>query len=80
MYVTQTTCILQVVQSSFFDEYRIEGKDNTGMIVMNLSPDNLAKALSNAANATSVKIKLAKKQAACLSIEIAVPITGNLTI
>ena len=50
------------------------------MIVMNLSPDNLAKALSNAANATSVKIKLAKKQAACLSIEIAVPITGNLTI
>ncbi|XP_063678788.1 checkpoint protein HUS1-like [Bolinopsis microptera] len=72
-----TTIWCEVTQSSFFDEYRIEGKDDKGAILMSVSPENLSKSLCNTMNASSVKIKLAKKQSACLSVEIALPSPGG---
>ena len=74
--VTVYTC--QVTQSSYFDEYRIEGKDDTGAILMSVSPEILAKSLCNTLGASSVKVKLAKKQSACLSVEIALPSPGKI--
>ena len=69
-----------MTQSSFFDEYRIEGKDDTGAILMSISPENLAKSLLNTMCASSVKVKLAKKQTACLSVEIALPSAGKCRV
>ena len=65
-----------MTQSTFFDEFKLEGKDDTGAILMSVNPDNLAKSLFNTNTANSVKIKLAKKQVACLSVEIALPSAG----
>ena len=67
-----------MTQSSYFDEYRIEGKDDTGAILMSVSPEILAKSLCNTLGASSVKVKLAKKQSACLSVEIALPSPGKI--
>ena len=57
-------------QSNFFDEYRIEGKDETNNIYLELMPENLTRAMKSAASAQAVKIKLAKKHTPCLTFEI----------
>ena len=44
---------------------------------MSVSPEILAKSLCNTLGASSVKVKLAKKQSACLSVEIALPSPGE---
>ena len=62
--------ILFFLQSNFFDEYRIEGKDDTNNIYLELMPDNLTRAMKSAASAQSVKIKLTKKHTPCLTFEI----------
>jgi len=76
-FILNNTLWCEINQSNFFDEYKLEGKDDTGQILMNISPDNLSKALRNCANATTVKIKLSKKQVACISVEIALPAQGT---
>ena len=57
-------------QSNFFDEYRIEGKDETNNIYLELAPDNLTRAMKSAGSAQAVKIKLTKKHTPCLTFEI----------
>ena len=58
------------LQSNFFDEYRIEGKDETNNIYLELMPDNLMRAMKSASSAQAVKIKLTKKHTPCLTFEI----------
>lgn len=57
-------------QSNFFDEYRIEGKDETNNIYLELVPENLARAMKSAGSAQAVKIKLTKKHTPCLTFEV----------
>ena len=53
-----------------FDEYRIEGKDDRNEIYLEINLDQLNRALKSTLNAHAVKIKLTKKQGACLTIDI----------
>jgi len=62
--------IFSVFQSNFFDEYRIEGKDETNNIYLELVPENLTRAMKSAGSAQAVKIKLTKKHTPCLTFEI----------
>jgi len=57
-------------QSNFFDEYRIEGKDETNNIYLELVPENLTRAMKSAGSAQAVKIKLTKKHTPCLTFEV----------
>ena len=59
-----------LLQSNFFEEYRIEGKDETNNIYLELMPDNLTRAMKSASSAQAVKIKLTKKHTPCLTFEI----------
>lgn len=56
-------------QANFFDEYQMEGfssEDNE--ICLEVTPDNLSRALKNTQNAKAVKVKLTKKHCPCLTI------------
>ena len=66
-YLLTDVCSLQ---SNIFDEYRIEGKDERNEIYLELNMEQLSRALKSTLNAQMVKIKLTKKQGACLSVEI----------
>ena len=59
-----------LLQSNIFDEYRIEGKDERNEIYLELNMEQLSRALKSTLNAQMVKIKLTKRQGACLSVEI----------
>ncbi|KAK2561434.1 Checkpoint protein HUS1 [Acropora cervicornis] len=63
----------ELTQSNFFEEYRIEGKDETNSIYLELMPDNLTRAMKSASSAQAVKIKLTKKHTPCLTFEITLP-------
>lgn len=60
----------ELTQSNIFDEYRIEGKDDRNEIYLEISLEQLSRALKTALNAQVVKIKLTKRQGACLTVEI----------
>ena len=57
-------------QNNMFDEYRLEGKDDRNEIYLEVNLDQLNRALKSTLNAQAVKIKLTKKQGACLTIDI----------
>lgn len=60
-----------VFQEHFFDEYAMEGvsaEDNE--IYLEFVPENLVKALKTAQMAKWVKIKLTKKHAPCITVEV----------
>ncbi|EDO49542.1 predicted protein [Nematostella vectensis] len=60
-------------QCNIFDEYRIEGTDETNNIYLELIPENLSRAMRSASNAQAVKIKLTKKHVPCITFEIILP-------
>ena len=62
--------LISLFQSNFFEEYRIEGKDESNNIYLELIPENLMRAMKSASSAQAVKIKLTKKHAPCLTFEI----------
>ncbi|CAI8036135.1 Checkpoint protein HUS1 [Geodia barretti] len=67
----------ELTQSNIFDEYRIEGKDDRNEIYLEISLEQLSRALRTSLTAQVVKIKLARRQGPCLSVEIAQPtLTG----
>jgi len=68
-----TTMWCEVKQGDFFDEYRIEGKDETNQIFLEIVNENIVRALKSGQNAQSIKIKLTKKQTPCLTFEITLP-------
>ncbi|XP_062513568.1 checkpoint protein HUS1-like [Corticium candelabrum] len=63
----------ELEQGNFFDDYRIEGKDETNEIYIEMAADQLFQALKSAQTAQVVKIKLTKKHVPCLTTEIVVP-------
>lgn len=57
------------LQANFFDEYQMEGvssEDNE--ICLEVTPENLSRALKTVQNAKAVKLKLTKKHCPCLTI------------
>ncbi|XP_020917230.1 checkpoint protein HUS1 isoform X1 [Exaiptasia diaphana] len=63
----------ELTQENIFDEYRIEGVDESNNIFLEMVPENLLRAMKSATNALSVKIKLTKKHTPCLTFEINLP-------
>lgn len=63
----------EVNQADFFDEYRIEGKDESNEIYLEVINENIVRALKSGQRAQSIKIKLTKKATACLTFEITLP-------
>ena len=59
-----------IFQGDFFDEYRIEGKDERNEIYLEIITDNLVRAMKSAQNSQALKIKLTRKQTACLTFEV----------
>lgn len=58
-----------LAQVNFFDEYQMEGvssEDNE--ICLEVTPENLSRALKTVQNAKAVKVKLTKKHCPCLTI------------
>ena len=68
------------LQSNVFDEYRIEGKDDRNEIYLELNIEQLARALKSALTAQVLKIKLTKKQGPCLTLEIALVSSQEVTL
>jgi len=60
----------ELLQDCLFEEYRIEGKDERNEIYLDVTMDLLSRALRSSLNASLLKIKLTKKQGACLTLEI----------
>lgn len=78
-YVLQFfACFCFFFQSNFFDEYRIEGKDETNNIYLELVPENLTRAMKSAGSVQAVKIKLTKKHTPCLTFEITLVSVSNM--
>ena len=67
-------------QGDFFDEYRIEGKDESNEIYLEVINENLVRAMKSAQNAQSVKIKLTKKQSPCLTFEVTLVSEDTFTV
>lgn len=63
---------LLLCQGNFFDEYRIEGRDESNQILLELVAEQLSRALRSALTAQSVKLKLTNKHSPCLTIEVVV--------
>jgi HUS1 checkpoint protein len=63
----------ELSQSTFFDEYRIEGRDDKNEIYLEIGLEQIVRAFKSAHSAQVLKMKLAKKEGAILSIEILQP-------
>jgi len=74
---TKLWCELQ--QQDFFDEYRIEGKDERNEIYLEIVADNLVRAMRSAQNSQSLKLKLTRKQTSCLTFEVSLPSLASHT-
>jgi len=68
-----TSMWCEINQDDYFDEYRIEGKDESNLIFLEVVNENLIRAMKSAQNAQSVKMKLTKKQTPCLTFEVILP-------
>ncbi|XP_074054354.1 checkpoint protein HUS1 [Macrotis lagotis] len=61
-------------QGNFFDEFQMEGvAAEHNEIYLELTPENLARALKTAQNAKAVKIKLTNKHCPCLTVAVELP-------
>uniref|UniRef100_A0A8D0BL55 Checkpoint protein n=1 Tax=Salvator merianae TaxID=96440 RepID=A0A8D0BL55_SALMN len=61
-------------QGNVFDEYQMEGVAvESNEIYLELTPENLSRALKAAQNAKAVKIKLTNKQCPCLTVVMELP-------
>ncbi|KAJ7322741.1 hypothetical protein JRQ81_019028 [Phrynocephalus forsythii] len=61
-------------QGSFFDEFQMEGvATENNEIFLEVTSENLSRALKTAQNAKSVKIKLTNKQCPCLTVAVELP-------
>lgn len=57
------------LQVNFFDEYQMEGvSSEANEICLEVTPENLSRALKTVQNAKTVKVKLTKKHCPCLTI------------
>ncbi|XP_035508165.1 checkpoint protein HUS1 isoform X2 [Morone saxatilis] len=69
----------ELSQANFFDEYQMEGvssEDNE--ICLEVTPENLSRALKTVQSAKSVKLKLTKKHCPCLTIAAELPTMSSI--
>uniref|UniRef100_A0A8C9XCM7 Checkpoint protein n=1 Tax=Sander lucioperca TaxID=283035 RepID=A0A8C9XCM7_SANLU len=70
----------ELSQANFFDEYQMEGvspEDNE--ICLEVTPENLSRALKTIQNAKAVKVKLTKKHCPCLTIAAELPTLSSIS-
>ncbi|XP_078124466.1 checkpoint protein HUS1 isoform X2 [Sander vitreus] len=70
----------ELSQPNFFDEYQMEGvspEDNE--ICLEVTPENLSRALKTIQNAKAVKVKLTKKHCPCLTIAAELPTLSSIS-
>ncbi|XP_030612919.1 checkpoint protein HUS1 [Archocentrus centrarchus] len=70
----------ELPQVNFFDEYQMEGvssEDNE--ICLEVTPENLSRALKTVQNAKVVKVKLTKKHCPCLTIAAELPTLSSVS-
>eukprot|EP00066_Takifugu_rubripes_P010290 XP_003977994.1 PREDICTED: checkpoint protein HUS1 [Takifugu rubripes] len=70
----------ELSQANFFDEYQMEGfspEDNE--ICLEVTPENLSRALKTTQNAKAVKVKLTKKHCPCLTITAELPTLSSIS-
>ncbi|KAK9528249.1 hypothetical protein VZT92_014732 [Zoarces viviparus] len=70
----------ELSQANFFDEYQMEGvssEDNE--ICLEVTPENLSRALKTVQSAKAVKVKLTKKHCACLTIAAELPTMSSIS-
>ncbi|XP_029384655.1 checkpoint protein HUS1 [Echeneis naucrates] len=70
----------ELLQANFFDEYQMEGvsaEDNE--ICLEVTPENLSRALKTVQNAVAVKVKLTKKHCPCLTIAAELPTLSSIS-
>uniref|UniRef100_A0ABM5GQM7 Checkpoint protein n=1 Tax=Pogona vitticeps TaxID=103695 RepID=A0ABM5GQM7_9SAUR len=61
----------ELKQENFFDEFQMEGvAAENNEIYLEVTPENLSRALKTAQNAKAVKIKLTNKQCPCLTVAV----------
>ncbi|XP_054847645.1 checkpoint protein HUS1 isoform X2 [Eublepharis macularius] len=64
----------ELSQGNFFDEFQMEGvAAEHNEIYLELTPENLSRALKTAQNAKAVKIKLTNKNCPCLTVAVELP-------
>ncbi|XP_030625436.1 checkpoint protein HUS1 [Chanos chanos] len=70
----------ELLQVNFFDEYQLEGVSaEANEICLEVSPENLSRALKTAQNAKSVKVKLTKKHCPCLTLAAELPSLSSIS-
>ncbi|XP_035611316.1 checkpoint protein HUS1 isoform X1 [Oncorhynchus keta] len=70
-----TTC-----KANFFDEYQLEGvAPDANEICLEVTPENLSRALRTSQNAKCVKIKLTKKHCPCLTLVAELPTLSSVS-
>uniref|UniRef100_A0AAZ1XTW1 Checkpoint protein n=1 Tax=Oreochromis aureus TaxID=47969 RepID=A0AAZ1XTW1_OREAU len=70
----------ELSQANFFEEYQMEGvssEDNE--ICLEVTPENLSRALKTVQNAKAVKVKLTKKHCPCLTIAAELPTLSSVS-
>uniref|UniRef100_A0A8C8R567 Checkpoint protein n=1 Tax=Pelusios castaneus TaxID=367368 RepID=A0A8C8R567_9SAUR len=64
----------ELSQGNFFDEFQMEGvAAEHNEIYLEMTPENLSRALKTAQNAKTVKIKLTNKHGPCLTVAVELP-------
>ncbi|KAM6912792.1 checkpoint protein HUS1 [Xenentodon cancila] len=70
----------ELSQANFFDEYQMEGvSSEDNKICLEVTPENLSRALKTVQNAKSVKVKLTKKHCPCLTIAAELPTLSSIS-
>ncbi|KAM4533992.1 checkpoint protein HUS1 [Odontesthes bonariensis] len=70
----------ELSQANFFDEFQMEGvspEDNE--ICLEVSPENLSRALKTVQSAKSVKVKLTRKHCPCLTVAAELPTLSSIS-
>ncbi|XP_061660946.1 checkpoint protein HUS1 isoform X1 [Syngnathoides biaculeatus] len=70
----------ELAQANIFDEYQLEGvsaRDNE--ICLEVTPENIFRALRTVQNAKSVKVKLTKKHCPCLTVVAELPTATSVS-
>lgn len=67
--MNRSSAVSFVLQANVFDEYQMEGvAPDDNEICLEVTPENLSRALKTVQNAKAVKVKLTKKHCPCLTI------------
>ncbi|XP_056132831.1 checkpoint protein HUS1-like [Lampris incognitus] len=70
----------ELAQAKFFDEYQLVGLSaEANEVCLEVTPENLSRALKTAQTARAVKVKLTKKHCPCLTIVAELPTMSSIS-